>query len=111
MCTAEGRAKATSVYCGLSTIMADREVDFSPPRYAYCAGGKCLCFQCHVVNCYINQMKTGGTISHCLAARNPRITTVAGPQAILLKKRHKWKRKAKDRHSGSSKSHTKKHKK
>eukprot|EP00957_Ditylum_brightwellii_P131570 10034282-Ditylum_brightwellii.AAC.1 len=69
MCTAEGRAEATSVYCGLCTIMADREVDHSPTRHAYCEDGKYQCFQCHVANCYINQMKTGGTISHCLVAR------------------------------------------
>eukprot|EP00957_Ditylum_brightwellii_P206204 15347298-Ditylum_brightwellii.AAC.1 len=59
MCTAEGRLKETSVYCGLCTVMADREVDHSPTYHAYCTDGQYQCFQYHVANCYINQMKHG----------------------------------------------------
>eukprot|EP00957_Ditylum_brightwellii_P122684 9356383-Ditylum_brightwellii.AAC.1 len=34
MCTAEGRIKATPVYCGLYTAVADREVDHLPTCHA-----------------------------------------------------------------------------
>eukprot|EP00957_Ditylum_brightwellii_P109107 8323846-Ditylum_brightwellii.AAC.1 len=47
MCNAEGRAKMTSVYCGLCTVMADRDVDCSPTYHACCAGGTYQYFQCH----------------------------------------------------------------
>eukprot|EP00957_Ditylum_brightwellii_P211773 15366586-Ditylum_brightwellii.AAC.1 len=51
MCTAEGRLKAASVYCGLCTAMAGREVDHSPKCHAYYTGGQYQCFQHHVANC------------------------------------------------------------
>eukprot|EP00957_Ditylum_brightwellii_P168225 12807434-Ditylum_brightwellii.AAC.1 len=73
MCNAEGRVKMTSVYCG----------------------GRYQCFQHHVANCYINQLKNGISASQHLVTREPWIATVAGPQIISLKKKHKRKRKTK----------------
>ena len=40
MCLAEGRKKATYVYCGLYTILSHRETDRHPLHYDYCMGGK-----------------------------------------------------------------------
>ena len=40
MCMAEGRKKATSVYCGLCKILSLRETYRHPSLHAYCMGVK-----------------------------------------------------------------------
>ena len=85
MCFAEGRKKATSIYCGLCTILPHRETDIHPSLHAYCMGGKYQCFQRHVANCFFNQMKNGNDPTQRITAKQPRVTTVVGPQTIYFR--------------------------
>ena len=45
MCMAEGRKKATYIYCGFCTNTSHREIDRHSSRHAYCMGCKYQCFQ------------------------------------------------------------------
>ena len=91
---AEGRKKATSVYCGLCIILSHRETDIHLLRHDYCMGGKYQCFQRHVANCFVNQIKNGNTLAQRILEKQPRVTTVVGPQTISFQK-IKSKRRAK----------------
>ena len=89
VCLAEGRKKSMYVYCGLCAIMSHREIDRHPSLHAYCMGGKYQFFQRHVENCFCNQMEDGNTLTQRFVEKQPRVTTVDGPQ----KKFRKIKRK------------------
>ena len=49
-------------------------------------GGKYQCFQRHVENCFVNQIKNGNTLTQHIIAKQPRVSTVAGPQTISFEK-------------------------
>ena len=57
-------------------------------------GGKYQCFQRHVANCFVNQIKDVNTLTQRIIANQPGVTTVAGPQTISFRN-IKRKRKAK----------------
>jgi hypothetical protein len=92
MCLAEGRRKATSVYCGLCCVLSTRDIDRYPSCHAYCLGGKYQCFSCHVANCFLNQMKNGNKLTQRIVAKKPRISTLAGPQLFITKTNMKKRR-------------------
>jgi len=92
MCLAEGRRKATSVYCGLCCVLSTRDIERYPSRHAYCVGGKYQCFSHHVANYFLNQMKNGNKLTQRLVAKKPRISTLAGPQLFITKTNMKKRR-------------------
>ena len=49
-------------------------------------GGKYQCFQRHVANFFVDQMKNGNTLAQRILAKQPRVTTVVGPQTISFRK-------------------------
>ena len=79
MCMAEGRKKATYIYCGFCTNTSHREIDRHSSRHAYCMGCKYQCFQRHMANCFVNKLKNDSTLTQLIIAKQPRVTTVAGP--------------------------------
>ena len=49
-------------------------------------GGKYQCFQRHVSNCFVNQMRNGNTLTQRIIVKQPRVTTVDGPQTFSFTK-------------------------
>ena len=60
--------------------MSHRETDRHPSLHAYCMAGKYQCFQRHVANCFVNQMKNGNTLTQGIISKQNQVTTVDGPE-------------------------------
>ena len=54
--------------------------DRQPSRHDYYMGGKYQLFWMHVEKCFVNQIKNGNTLTQQIIAKQPQVTTVAGPQ-------------------------------
>ena len=50
--------------------------------------------------CFVNQVKNGNTLTQCIIAKQPLVTTVAGPQTIYF-----WKNNPKRKAKASAQAH------
>ena len=85
-CVAEGRKKATYIYCRLCTILSHIKTNRHSSLHTNCMGGKHQFFQRHVEIYFVNQTKKSNTLTQRIIAKHPQVNTVVGPQTFSFQK-------------------------